>query len=182
MGTSTKISHKTYADYQKLKEGEPYQLIDGMFVMSPSPTVFHQRVSKRIEQKLLLLEGKGFGEFLHAPMDVYFSDTEVYQPDIMFISMERSSIVGEKMIQGAPDLIVEVLSPDTGYYDLRCKMNTYETAGVREYWIADPLKKTIEVYENGNGGFSLLTRTSESGTVRSKLFPDFALDVAEVFA
>jgi len=84
--TTTEQKAKTYADYQKLKEGEPYQLINGMFVKSPSPTVHHQRLVKRLANKLLELEQNGIGEVLFAPMDTYFTDTEVYQPDIIFIA------------------------------------------------------------------------------------------------
>jgi Uma2 family endonuclease len=180
--TAVRSLPKTYADYQKLKEGEPCQLIDGMFVMSPSPSVSHQRIVKRIGWKLSQIEAQGNGELLHAPMDVYFSDTEVYQPDLLFISKERLSIIGEKEIEGAPDLIVEVLSPTNAYYDLRHKMRIYEATGVREYWIVDPMETSMEFYSNIGGIFTLSARVEKTGVIMSLLFPAFAIDAAELFA
>jgi Uma2 family endonuclease len=173
---------KTYAEYQKLKEGEPYQLIYGRFVKSPSPTVNHQRLVKRLEWRLIPLEKNGTGELLFAPIDVYFTDTEVYQPDIIFISKERLSIIKEKVIEGAPDLIIEVLSPSTGYYDLRRKRKVYEASGVKEYWIVDPMEKSVEVYENSGEGFNLAVTAEKSGRVSSLLYPDFCVDTGELFA
>jgi len=173
---------KTYTDYQKLKEGEPYQLINGMFVKSPSPTVNHQRLVKRLEWRLIPLEKNGAGELLYAPMDVYFTDTEVYQPDILFISKARLGIIKEKVVEGAPDLVIEVLSPTTGYYDLRHKMKIYEASGVKEYWIVDPMERSVEVYKNCSKGFKLAVRAEKSGEVSSMLYPDFCLDARELFA
>ena len=113
--TATEKKVKTYADYRKLKEGEPYQLINGMFVKSPSPTVNHQRLVKRLVNRLFELENRGIGEVLFAPMDTYFTDTEVYQPDIIFIATDNTSVDVDKIIKGAPDLIIEILSPGTAY-------------------------------------------------------------------
>ncbi len=129
----------TYADYEKLPEGAPYQLIGGDLVKEPSPVPYHQILSRRIEFELVkFVEERALGEVLYAPMDVYLSDTEVYQPDILFISKERMSIIGEKKIEAAPDLVIEILSPSSAYYDLRHKKNVYETSGVKEYWVVDP--------------------------------------------
>ena len=120
----------TYADYEKLPEGAPYQLIGGDLIKEPSPVPYHQILSKRIALELAnFVENNGLGEVLYAPTDVYFSDKEVYQPDIMFISKERMNIIGEKNIEAAPDLIIEILSPSSAYYDLRHKMRVYETSG-----------------------------------------------------
>ena len=87
--------------------------------MTPAPNIYHQRISKRLERELLKLEEKGLGEVLYSPIDVYFSETETYQPDILFIAKERLNIIGEQRIEGAPDLIMEILSPSTAYYDLK---------------------------------------------------------------
>ncbi len=185
---ATKLSNKnikTYADYKKLKEGEPYQLINGMLVKSPSPTANHQRVIKRIAFKFMELEEKGLGEMLFAPMDVYLSEIEVYQPDIIFVSEERLSIIEEKKINGPPDIVIEVLSPTSGYYDLRHKMKTYESFGVKEYWIIDPMEKTIRLYYNGESGFRPTDKAGkETGgdcSVQSKLFPQFRIERRELF-
>src|SRR3989338_8169235 len=108
----------TYADYEKLPEGAPYQLIGGELIMTPSPVPYHQIISRNIGFELLKVnEQKKLGEVIFAPMDVYLSETETYQPDIIFISKDRLNIIGEKKIEAAPDLVIEILSPGTAYYD-----------------------------------------------------------------
>ena len=129
--TRTKL---TYADYAKLPEGAPYQLIDGELVLSPSPTIYHQRISMRLGRALsLFVEAHGLGEVLAAPMDVCLSETNTFQPDLLFVSNARASIVGGPYVEGAPDLVVEILSPSTAYYDLRKKKQVYAASGVGEY-------------------------------------------------
>ncbi len=172
----------TYEDYAKLPEGAPYQLIGGELIMSPSPAPYHQIISRRIEFELLkFVEEKKLGEVIDAPIDVYFSETETYQPDIIFISKERLHIIGEKKIEGAPDLVIEILSESTAYYDLRHKKNVYEKTGVKEYWIVDPIEKSIEVYENTPKGFRLFMRIVEKGTISSKLLEGFSVELEKVF-
>ena len=108
----------TYEDYAKLPEGSPYQLIGGDLIMVPAPTPYHQRISRKIESLLLQhVEKNDLGEVLYSPIDVYFGEEDTFQPDIIFISKERSAIIGETKIEGAPDLIIEILSRSTAYYD-----------------------------------------------------------------
>jgi len=183
---STKKKRYTYKDYQELPEGAPYQLINGDLVMTPAPNTYHQRISKRLEKELLILEERGAGEVLYAPTDVYFSETETYQPDILFITKERLAIIGEQRIEGAPDLIMEILSPSTAYYDLKAKMRVYENSGVREYWVIDPMEKSIEIYQNKEGSFLLVEKAvleskSGKGSVSSRLFSSLKIDLKAVF-
>lgn len=171
----------TYADYEKLPEGAPYQLIGGELVREPSPVPYHQIVSRRIEFELVkFVEEKDLGEVLNAPMDVYFSETEVYQPDIMFISKERLNIIGEKKIEAAPDLVIEILSPSSAYYDLRHKMLVYEASGAKEYWVVDPIEKGIDVYQNMNGEFRLFMKARGRGIIRSALLEGFSIALEKV--
>jgi len=172
----------TYEDYEKLPEGAPYQLIGGELIMTPSPVPYHQIVSRRIEFELLkFVEDRKLGEVIDAPMDVYLSETETYQPDIIFISNERMNIIGEKKIESAPDLVIEILSESTAYYDLRHKKRVYEKSGVKEYWIADPMEKSIEVYENVNGEFKIYSQAMEKGRVNSKLLEGFGVELEKIF-
>lgn len=172
----------TYEDYSKLPEGAPYQLIGGELIMTPSPVPYHQIISRKIGFELVkFVEERKLGEVIYAPMDVYLSETETYQPDIIFISKERLNIIGEKKIEAAPDLVIEILSESTAYYDLKHKKRIYESSGVKEYWIVDPMEKSIEVYENINSEFKIHSQALKSGRVSSKLLEGFGVDVEKIF-
>ncbi len=172
----------TYADYEKLPEGAPYQLIGGELIMTPSPVPYQQIISMRIEQKLSrFVEERGSGIVLHAPIDVYFSETETYQPDIIFISNERLDIIGEKKIESAPDLVVEILSPSTAYYDLRHKKDIYESSAVKELWIVDPMEHSIEEYESVNKKFRQFKIVKKTGRIESKLLKGFNIKIEDIF-
>ena len=172
----------TYEDYERLPEGAPYQLIRGELVMTPSPILYHQDILGNIFFKLKkFIEDKNLGKIYIAPIDVYFSETETYQPDIIFITNDRLSIISEKKIEGPPDLVIEILSPATAYYDLRIKKDTYEQSGVKEYWIVDPIQKKIEVFVNKEGKFELFTTATSEGEVKSETLNGFNIALKEVF-
>lgn len=86
-----------------------------------------------------------------------------------------------KLPEGVPDLVIEILSESTAYYDLRHKKNVYEKTGVKEYWIVDPIEKSIEVYENTSEGFRLFMRVVEKGRINSKLLEGFSVELEKVF-
>ncbi len=184
MPTTIEIKKKTftYKDYEKLPEGSPYQLIGGDLVMTPSPVPYHQDILGKIFYELRkFIEEKNLGKIYLAPLDVYFLETETYQPDIIFISKERLNIIGEKKIEGPPDLIIEVLSPQTAYYDLRIKKDTYEKSGVKEYWIVDPIQKIIEIFGNKKGKFESVSTAKSEGVVKSDLLNGLSVTVKEIF-
>ena len=150
--------------------------------MTPSPTPYHQLLSIRIEEALRARVKSGdLGEVLDAPLDVYLSETDTFQPDIIFISKERLNIIGETKIEAAPDLVIEILSPSTAYYDLRHKMRVYEATGVKEYWIVDPMEKTMEVYVNLGKEYTLFSQARIKGTVKSKLLDGFEIVLENIF-
>lgn len=174
---------KTYADYAALDEGAPYQLIDGELVMSPAPTVYHQMVVWELGTTLrLFVNQRDLGLVVGAPVDVYFSETETYQPDLIYISKERLNIITEQKVVGAPDLVVEVLSPATGYYDLTKKRRVYQSYGVKEYWIVDPAAKTVEVFTNLGDAFEGIENTSPQTFVASRLLDGFEVELKTLFA
>lgn len=173
----------TYADYTLLPEGAPYQLIGGKLVMTPAPSTYHQIICMRLELKFAnFVTEKNLGLVLFAPVDVYFEERECYQPDIIFIARERFSIIEPAKVNGAPDLVVEILSPSTGYYDLKKKARTYARHGVKEYWLVDPEDKSIEVYTGEEGKFILNQRIEEEGKANSRLLEGFAVEAKEIFA
>lgn len=172
----------TYEDYAKLPEGSQYQLIGGDLVIVPSPTPYHQRISRKIEFFLLqYVEKNNIGEVLYSPIDVYFGEEDTFQPDIIFISKERLNIIGETRIEGAPDLIIEILSPATAYYDLGRKYKVYERSEVKEYWLIHPDRKSIEIYWKDEGRFKLVQTIVESGTARSELLKSFEIELEKIF-
>ncbi|MCF6154430.1 MAG: Uma2 family endonuclease [Candidatus Brocadia sp.] len=174
----------TYDDYAKLPEGEPYQLIGGKLVMTPAPSTYHQEISKRLGY--LLYEHaelkQKLGKVLHAPVDVYFEDEETYQPDIIFISNDRVGIIKKEKIEGAPDLIIEILSPTTAYYDLIHKKDIYAKHGVKEYWIVDPMEKWVESYKNENGKFILIGKVQKDESIGSTILTGFKVALDTIFA
>lgn len=172
----------TYADYAQLPEGAPYQLIDGKLVMSPSPTALHQRLLRRLFRRLdHFVAQEGLGEVLFAPMDVYLSEENTVQPDLLFIAQDRRNIIGEQKIEGAPDLIMEILSPATAHLDLTTKKRLYEVHGVKEYWVVDPDQHTVEVFENTEGRFIQHARVVAFGTAASTLLDGCRVDLANLF-
>ncbi len=131
-----------------LPEGTLCQLINNSLVMSPSPNFEHQLIAKKIFRQLdNYAEKNNAGEVIFAPMDVYFGKRNVFQPDILFIAKENLGIVQGGKVKGAPDLIIEILSPATAKYDLNDKKDIYEQFGVKEYWIVDPDAKFATGYK-----------------------------------
>lgn len=129
------------------------QVINNRLVMSPAPHSAHQRISRKIAFQLNeFVESNQLGEVFYAPVDVYFDEGNVYEPDIFFIAADRISIVRDN-VYGAPDLIVEVLSPGSEKIDKIEKKEVYERCGVREYWIIHPLTKKVIGYRTVNGAF-----------------------------
>ena len=172
----------TYSDYEKLGEGAPYQLIGGNLVMNPAPVPTHQRISRNIEYYLFaFVQEHNLGEVFYSPIDVLLGTQEVYQPDILFIAKNRLSIIGEKNIQGAPDLVIEILSESSVYNDLKKKKKVYESGGVQEYWIVDPNDQTIEIYVLKGGKYVLEKEFVKTETLQSPLLLGFSLKLDKVF-
>lgn len=178
----TEQDRHTYEDYQHLPEGAPYELIRGHLVMSPSPSVRHQDIVLFLGALLRehAQEQKDDRAFV-APMDVRLSDDTVVQPDVLYVSAERTDRIKEDEIEGAPDLVIEVVSPSTSHVDTFDKKQLYETHGVREYWIVDPDTETVEVYTPGDDGYALHQRHVETGTVSSALLSTLEVDVPALF-
>jgi Uma2 family endonuclease len=174
----------TYEDYRQLPEGAPYELIRGHLVMSPSPTVQHQRLVFRLGTALHahLESGAEKGEVLLSPMDVHLSDDTVVQPDVLYVSAARADRIGEQEITGAPDLVVEVVSPSTSHRDVFDKKRLYEESGVREYWIVDPDSETVEVHVLGDEGLAPHERHVGTGTAASALLDGLTVDLAALFS
>ncbi len=173
----------TYRDYRNLPEDNTlYQLIEGELIMTPAPKIVHQEVSKALVLKLAeFAEKKDKGKIYFAPCDVYLDDYNVVQPDILFVAKDNLKIITEDNIQGAPDLIVEILSPSSAYYDLIAKKELYEKFGVKEYWIVDPMRHWVENYRLHDGKFVLEQRLEKQGYLSSEVLQDFKLNIEHIF-
>ena len=172
----------TYQDYLKTPDDKQYELIEGDLVLTPSPAPYHQWISKISGMRWKGSYGRKVPERFLRPCDVYLDHENVLQPDILFISKERRSIIGEKNIQGAPDLVIEILSEATAYRDLVKKKKLYERFGVKEYWIVDPQEKTIEIYAPEGKAFVRIKTFSENDTLESSFLAGLRIELSSVFA
>lgn len=175
----------TYEDYINLPESEErrYELIAGEIYMVPSPVPKHQDIVGKLYMIFSsFVQAHGLGRVFVSPLDVVLSKEDVLQPDILFISKDRESIIAERNIQGAPDLVVEVLSPGTADRDRTLKRTRYLKFGVREYWIVDPQSKSIEVLKAGQSDFETVRVYSEGATATSPILEGVQVDVAAVLA
>jgi Uma2 family endonuclease len=173
---STKL---TYEDYLLLPDdGRRHEIIDGEHYVSPSPNTRHQRLVKRISLALYPFESAGLGEVFWAPYDVVLSIFDVVQPDVFFVTAARSHIVVEKNVQGAPDLVVEILSPSNRQYDEQFKLKTYERLAVDEYWIVDPDESSVSIFRRSGDRF---VRITAGDAVTTPLLPGFTLPLRTLF-
>jgi Uma2 family endonuclease len=175
----------TYEDYVLLPEdGQRHEILDGEHYVSPAPSTKHQRTSMRLSSRLhVFAEEHRLGEVFPAPTDVLLSRYDIVQPDILFLSKERSAILTEKNIQGAPDLVVEILSDSTRHLDERLKPALYELSGIREYWIVDPMADQVYVYQAAGGGFEKTAELSaEAGDIlTTPLLPGLEIPLRDLF-
>ena len=139
----------TVDDYRAMPETGPrYQLIEGDLIMSPVPNRYYQDISRNLEFLLLkFLEKHPIGKLYDAPFDVYLDQYNVFQPDILFVAKERRSILTEAGAEGAPNLVIEILSPRTAILDKESKRKVYAREGVEELWILDPAEKTLALFQ-----------------------------------
>lgn len=173
----------TYAEYRTLPEGSRHQLIEGDLIVSPAPTRRHQNIVMRIAAALYnFIEARGLGEVLASPPDVIFSDEDVSQPDIVYVSKARTSILVAEGIRGGPDLCIEVLSERTQALDRGAKRVLYARHGVTEYWIVDPEADTLEVYRLQENAKDTVRAFGMADTLMTGLLPGFSLPLAGVFA
>jgi len=174
----------TYARYLEIDDDERYEILDGELLMAPAPGTRHQFVAGKLYRLVAdFAEDRNAGAVLPAPTDVVLDDDEVVQPDLLFVRSERvPEVVGERAVNGAPDLVVEVLSPSSLDRDRHRKREIYRRYGVREFWIVDPANRAIEVLVLEEGDFRLASFAAETGAVASTVLPGLAVAVAEVFA
>jgi Uma2 family endonuclease len=173
----------TYEDYAALPDdGNRYEVIEGELVMAPAPRVDHQRCSFNLG--LIIgphVKAHGLGEVFAAPCDVVLDRRNVLQPDLIFISRDRSKVVTELNLQGAPDLAVEILSPSTARRDRTQKMRIYARHGVPHLWLLDAQAQTLEEFVLDGATYRLTSTCGGDEVFRPALFPGLEVPLKEVW-
>ena len=179
MVTATRL---TYQDYINTPDDERYELIDGELIMAAAPVTPHQICQSELSHWLQnFVKRHDSGQILYAPTDVVLSDTDVVQPDLIFISKARARIIEHANVQGAPDFVVEILSPATERRDWGAKRELYAKHGVKEYWILDPYNKKVWVMLLRNGALELVQTYGAGDTVTSSVLAGFSVAVNDIF-
>ena len=179
--TATKLTCQDYFDLDA-PEGARYELIDGVLIMVASPNRGHQRSSIVLGSRMLTFaDERDLGWVFGAPFDVLFSDTDVVQPDLLFVSKEREEIITPANVQGAPDLVVEIISPSSSRRDWRDKRELYARHGVKEYWIIDPINRVIWLMLLRRGVLEIVGTYGEGDTVSSTALAGFSVKVDDIF-
>jgi Uma2 family endonuclease len=183
MTTSKPKVRLTYEDYCQLPDdGRRYEVIDGELYVAPAPDIPQQRVSRNTFLLVWPTAGQ-LGELFYAPCDVIFSDEDVLlQPDLIFVAHDRSEIVTQRALEGAPTLVVEVLSPSTRRRDLDLKRRRYAYYGVLEYWQADPATRTMRVLVLDGDEYSERGVFGVGDELTTPLLPGLRIPVAQVFS
>ncbi len=175
----------TYEDFLRLPDdGNRYEIIDGVLYMTDAPDPEHQYAVVEIVGELRnFVKANNLGVVYTAPIEVHLPGiAQPVQPDVLFVAQARRAIVKPKFIEGAPDLIVEVLSQSTTRLDRRVKFDAYERAGVREYWIVNPKLHSIEVYSLVRGEYALHGEYGPGERAASEVLPGVELLTDTVFA
>ena len=176
----------TYDDFVKLPDdGNRYEIIDGELYVNPSPVPRHQDIVLNLAIALrLYFHEHGGGKVYIAPLDVVLAEDGIVEPDLVVIRSERTSIIGDKNVRGVPNLVIEVLSDGTRRVDEGKKRRLYERSGVDEYWIVDGESEVVKIYRRAGTAFGTAAEINndDGGSITSPLFPNFTLNVREVFA
>jgi Uma2 family endonuclease len=176
---SSPATKLTYHDYLLLPEdGKRYEILEGDLYMTPAPTPRHQLIVTRLNHVLMTyLDTHAIGTLLTAPTDVLLSDTDIVQPDLLFVREGGAAAITDKNIQGPPDLVVEILSPATAARDRELKRKRYEHFRVGEYWLIDPDANTLEILVLSGDRYTRHALVTRPVQATSPLFPGFTLDL-----
>jgi Uma2 family endonuclease len=177
-------SRMTTADFfaHTLHSLRQYQLLNGRPIVNPAPTTEHQRISRRLTLCLEPFIGiRALGELFYAPCDVVLGDYDVAQPDLLFVAVSHAHIIGEKNIEGPPDLVIEILSPSTAKVDRGYKRYLYAQHGVLEYWLVDPEAEQIEVLTCVENAYQCAGLYGKGETLLSPLLPGLTIPIDDIF-
>ena len=171
----------TYEEYARLDDEQRYEIIDGELLMAPAPDWTHQDWSRKLFRRMdKFVMDRQLGEVAYAPVDVILDSENVVQPDLLFIARSNLSILQTRGVFGAPDLLVELISPSSVRRDRYMKKALYARFGVKEYWIVDTGNRALEIWKLQNRQFELHCMVEEKGKVTSLVLPGFEFDLSEI--
>ena len=174
---------RTYEDYCATPDDKRYELLNGDLMMVPAPNRKHQWVLGRLHYELIRFNQEhGLGELYVAPFDVVLTDTDVVQPDLLFVSRAREDTITDENVRGAPDLVIEILSLSTADRDLGYKHELNGRHGVLEYWIVDPMAESVAVHRQRDGRLELAETFGRGDTLRTALLEGLRLKLDDIFA
>ena len=180
----TQTHRLTYEEYLKTPEIKArFDIVDGVMTIAPTPTVAHQRILGNLFWKLdQFVSEQQVGEVLFVPVDVIVQrdPLRTRQPDLLFVSNERASILGDQ-VDGGLDLVVEILSPSNSRSDLEAKLSDYATLGVSECWLVSPEARSVEILGLTEGSWVRLGISGLGELVRSRVLPELDLAVVQLF-
>jgi Uma2 family endonuclease len=183
---TTVIRKVSYEEFQTLpRDGSKrFELIEGEVFMTPSPNTKHQIAAGNLHLALeTFVRERKLGRVFFAPYDVVFSEWTALEPDLLFIRRDRYPIITDANVRGAPDLVIEILSPRRKAYDRETKRPVYEAGGVSEIWYVDPEERTVEILNLGlDGRYAVTAELSGNAAIVSKVFPGLSLTLEEIFA
>jgi Uma2 family endonuclease len=174
----------TYRDLRATPDdGRRYEILDGELYVSASPVPRHQIVSRNLGVMLFdYVRQRALGEVFFAPVDVILDRHTIAVPDIVFVAAARRSVISDRAVEGPPDLLVEILSPSTARRDRTLKARLYAEFGVPHYWIADPRRNILHMYEASDRRFGAARTFIGAARASTPLFPSWRLDLAKVWA
>ena len=177
------IPKLSFEEFRQLPiDGKRYELVRGEVHVTPAPATRHQAIVQNLSGNLWPFVIKNhLGEVWTAPLDVRLSRDTALQPDLIFVSNARAGIIQENWIAGAPDLVVEVLSPSTAAYDRATKLPIYAEAGVLEFWLIDSQAKTVEVLKLQGKKYLVDASLAGDQVLTSNLFPGWQLPLRDLF-
>jgi Uma2 family endonuclease len=179
--TDHQAKHWTYEEYYNLADDQRYEVINGNLLMVPAPDTWHQDwVSDlHILIKLFVKKHK-LGRTFIAPVDVVLDEENVVQPDLVFVASNNLRIIERRAIFGTPDLLVEMVSPSSDRRDRHVKKDLYARFGVKEYWMGDAGRRSLEIWTLKEGRYELHCSTEEKGKLASLVLPGLEFDLADI--
>ena len=183
MALPNKIRFKASDIWDSPDDGNRYEVIDGQLFMTPPPVPEHEGVTMGLCTHLLpYLHRHRVGRLYTAPIGVHLDEENGVQPDLVYITRERLHIIGRRGIEGAPDLVVEILSPSTRSRDRGIKLRRYAAAAVPHYCIVDPRSRALEAYRLTENGYERTGTYGPRSTFRPELFPGLEIPIDDLWS